>query len=34
MCDGLPADTRQPVSEADRGKSLLVLQLYEPETEL
>lgn len=34
MCDGLPADTRQPVSEADRGKSLLVLRLYEPETEL
>lgn len=34
MCDGLPTDTRQPVSEADRGKSLLVLQLYEPEKEL
>lgn len=29
MCDGLPADTRQGVSKADRGKSLIELCLYE-----
>lgn len=34
MCDGLPTDTCRPVSEADRGKSLLVLWLCEPEKEL
>lgn len=34
MCDGLPADTRQPVSKADRVKSLLVPRLYEPGKEL
>lgn len=34
MCDGLPADTHQRVSKGDRGKSLLVLHLYEPGKEL
>lgn len=34
MCDGLSTDTRWPVSEADRGKSLLMLRLSELEKEL
>ena len=34
MCDDLPTDTRRPVSEGDRGKSLLVPRLSEPEKEL